>query len=155
MRACVCVFGCYIPFTAFKIISFYYIMNGYTVATNTLLMPNVPAIFFQNPTVISTIRQHFESFGDLYTFVVIKGFRRLMIVYNETSSAVKARDFLDRRMLSWTTVDHSIVEDLSLDYISSSMGCQAQQQPPSSPLPGRRYEDMIVRLYFGQVSTKG
>ncbi|CDH49383.1 predicted protein [Lichtheimia corymbifera JMRC:FSU:9682] len=113
-------------------------------------MPNVPAIFFQNPTVISTIRQHFESFGDLYTFVVIKGFRRLMIVYNETSSAVKARDFLDRRMLSWTTVDHSIVEDLSLDYISSSMGCQAQQQPPSSPLPGRRYEDMIVRLYFGQ-----
>lgn len=128
-------------------------MNGYTVATNTLLMPNVPALFFQNPTVISTIRQHFESFGDLYTFVVIKGFRRLMIVYNETTSAVKARDFLDRRMLSWTTVDHSIVEDLSLDYISN-MGCQSQRQrPASSPLPGREYEDMIVRLYFGQVSV--
>ncbi|GAN10894.1 calcipressin [Mucor ambiguus] len=70
-----------------------------SIATNTLLIPDVPAIFFGCDDALLTLHDAFAEFGPIYTFVPMKGFRRLMIIFQETVHAMKAKQALDRHSI--------------------------------------------------------
>jgi len=59
--------------------------------TNTLIIPNLPQAFFE-PAVINALKQHFESYGELYAFIPLKGFKRILVVYKDDDDAEAARD---------------------------------------------------------------
>lgn len=117
-------------------------MDSNSIATNTLLMPNIPALFFEYPASLAFLRSTFEKYGNLHAFVAMKGFRRLMIIYDETLCSVDAHDSLDKKTLLWTQPS-STSESIYL-YIKDAGECV--------DVPG--LDDMQIRIYYGQVSVK-
>lgn len=115
------------------------IVNGQSIATNTLLMPNVPRCFFSDPSILQDVRAKFEDFGTLYAFVAMKGFARLMIIYEETECAMRAKRILDKTTLSWEETPDAIT------LISLGEGNDAGRSTFNDE------QTMQVRLYFGQV----
>ncbi|KAI7881191.1 Calcipressin [Lichtheimia hyalospora FSU 10163] len=113
-------------------------MDGYSIATNTLLMPNIPALFFDYPAALAFLRSTFEQHGSLHAFIAMKGFRRLMIIYEETLCAVNAHDSLDKDTLLWS---HPSTESEPIHLYIKAPGEQAC-------IPGTH--DMQIRLYYGQ-----
>ncbi|KAG2227114.1 hypothetical protein INT45_003844 [Circinella minor] len=114
-------------------------MHSKSIATNTLLMPNVPSSFFNYPTALEHVRSKFDDFGILYAFVAMKGFGRLMIIYEETACAIKARDTIDKMILSWeerTMKDDSGIEVFNVNIV--------EEKPSNDQLW------MEIRLYYGQ-----
>ncbi|KAI9310696.1 Calcipressin-domain-containing protein [Dichotomocladium elegans] len=116
-------------------------MQAQSIATNTLLMPNIPLCFFENPTALETLRAKFNEFGAIYAFVAMKGFRRFMIVYEETLCAKNARDALDTQWLVWTEQPSS-----------TTMGGLIVNEVRilSAVQPGSITKHMRIRLYYGQ-----
>lgn len=72
-----------------------------SIATNTLLIPDIPPCFFGCDDAMLLIHDSFAEFGPIYTFVQMKGFRRLMIIFQETVQAMKAKTTLDKRVVIW------------------------------------------------------
>lgn len=122
--------------------TFHIAMDSNSIATNTLLMPNIPALFFEYPASLAFLRSTFEKYGNLHAFVAMKGFRRLMIIYDETLCSVDAHDSLDKKTLLWTQPS-STSESIYL-YIKDAGECV--------DVPG--LDDMQIRIYYGQVSVK-
>ncbi|KAI9491070.1 Calcipressin-domain-containing protein [Zychaea mexicana] len=114
-------------------------MQANSIATNTLLMPNVPSVFFTYPIALEHVRAKFEDFGILYAFVAMKGFGRLMIIYEETACAIKARGVLDKVHMSWREL---ITDSGKIEVTDVSIGEEVQA---TQDRPG-----MEVRLYYGQ-----
>lgn len=116
-------------------------MDGTSIATNTLLVPNIPSSFFTYQPALETIKDCFQQFGSIYVFVAMKGFARLMVIYEETQCAMEAKRKLDKTQLRWTesqrdgceTVAVTSIGDVTTDTISGSE------------------QTMELRLYFGQV----
>lgn len=75
--------------------------NPVSIATNTLLIPDIPLCFFGCDDAMLMIHDAFSAFGPLYTFVQMKGFCRLMIVFQETEHAMKAKTTLDKHYIIW------------------------------------------------------
>lgn len=86
-------------FFLFHIHNMAHFRKAESIATNTLLIPDVPATFFGCDDALLTLHDAFAEFGPIYTFVPMKGFRRLMIIYQETVHAMKAKQALDRHSI--------------------------------------------------------
>ncbi|RCH91782.1 carbohydrate-binding module 1 protein [Rhizopus azygosporus] len=72
-----------------------------SIATNTLLIPNIPDCFFGCDEAMLTIHDACAYYGPLYTFVPMKTFRRIMVIYQETEHAMKAKAELDKSTVVW------------------------------------------------------
>ncbi|KZO92399.1 Calcipressin [Calocera viscosa TUFC12733] len=59
--------------------------------TNTLIIPNLPPAFFL-PSVLEALKQHFASYGELYAWTPLKGFKRILVVYYDVEDAEAARE---------------------------------------------------------------
>ena len=104
-------------------------------------MPNIPSSFFNYPMALEHVRTTFDDFGILYAFVAMKGFGRLMIIYEETTCAIKARNTIDRLILSWEEL--KMADDSGIEVSNVSID---QEKPDNDRLW------MEIRLYYGQVS---
>lgn len=58
--------------------------------TNTLAVTALPKSFF-NPLVLSMLRDHFSTFGDINQWVPLQGFGRIIIVYEFAHHAELAK----------------------------------------------------------------
>ncbi|KAI7907966.1 Calcipressin [Cokeromyces recurvatus] len=85
-----------------------------SIATNTLLIPDIPIYFFGCDDAMLTIHDAFAEFGPLYTFVPMKGFRRLMIIFQETIHAMNAKKALDRFIMVWKENPSSFPDIITL-----------------------------------------
>lgn len=54
--------------------------------TNTLAVTSLPRSFF-DPIILSMLRDHFASFGDINQWVPLPGFGRIIIVYESEHHA--------------------------------------------------------------------
>lgn len=115
-------------------------MDGHSIATNTLLMPNIPALFFEYPASLDFLRSTFEQHGSLHAFIAMKGFRRLMIIYDETLCAVNALESLDKKTLLWNPPSTT----------SNTIQLYIKDADEHVDIPG--IDGMQIRLYYGQVS---
>ncbi|KAI8087049.1 Calcipressin-domain-containing protein [Gilbertella persicaria] len=111
-----------------------------SIATNTLLVPDVPLCFFGCDDAMLTIHDAFAKFGLLYTFVPMKGFRRLMIIYQETTHALEAKKTLNHSILAWKQRE-PFPEILELAEKNIDLKKDWQNQ-------GKQVFD--IRVYFGQ-----
>lgn len=89
----------FFSFFLFRIHNMAHFRKAESIATNTLLIPDVPANFFGCDDALLILHDAFAEFGPIYTFVPMKGFRRLMIIYQETAHAMKAKQTLDRHSI--------------------------------------------------------
>ncbi|KAF7729329.1 carbohydrate-binding module 1 protein [Apophysomyces ossiformis] len=105
-----------------------------SVATNTLLVPNVPRPFFSCPSAMKLIKSKFEQFGTVHDFIAMKGFARLMIVYEETMAAMAAKEAMDKTMLLWKMVG----EEINLLSLDNEMALDESTM------------SMAIRIYYGQ-----
>lgn len=65
-----------------------------SVPTNTLAVTSLPKAFF-DPLILSMLREHFASFGDINQWVPLQGFGRIIIVYQFEHSAEAAKQKCD------------------------------------------------------------
>ncbi|KAF9484962.1 Calcipressin [Pholiota conissans] len=65
-----------------------------SVATNTLAVTSLPKAFF-DPLILSMLREHFASFGDINQWVPLQGFGRIIIVYEFEHCAEVAKQTCD------------------------------------------------------------
>ncbi|CDH58255.1 predicted protein [Lichtheimia corymbifera JMRC:FSU:9682] len=113
-------------------------MDSRSIATNTLLMPNIPALFFEYPASLDFLRSTFEQHGSLHAFIAMKGFRRLMIIYDETLCAVNALESLDKKTLLWSPPSTT----------SKTIQLYIKDADERVDIPG--IDGMQIRLYYGQ-----
>ncbi|EJU05891.1 Calcipressin [Dacryopinax primogenitus] len=59
--------------------------------TNTLIIPNLPPAFFA-PQVLEALKQHFATYGEIYAWTPLKGFKRILVVYYDDDDAEAARE---------------------------------------------------------------
>ncbi|CAE6344754.1 unnamed protein product [Rhizoctonia solani] len=59
-------------------------------ATNTLIVPSLPASFF-DPLVIQALRDLFASYGELHSWAPLRGLARIILVYWDERSAEDAK----------------------------------------------------------------
>jgi hypothetical protein len=115
-----------------------------SIATNTLTIPDIPKEFFEYPQVFDDLRNFLQMYGPLHTFVAIKGFARIMAVYEETASAIMAKSELDKTEVYWRkSIDSTDIE--IVQFIAND-----EQRPTTLS------DDIVhflLRLYFGQVSV--
>lgn len=109
-----------------------------SIATNTLLLPDIPLSFFGCDDALLLIHDTFAAFGPIYTFVQMKGFRRLMIIFQETAHAMKAKTVLDKHHLLWR--ERTPFPEI----IALVKDCD------KATLDGK--QDLLLRVYYGQVS---
>jgi hypothetical protein len=111
-----------------------------SIATNTLLIPEIPLCFFGCDNAMLTIYDAFAEFGPIYTFVPMKGFRRLMIVFQETVHAMQAKKSLDRHSLVWKE-KKPFPGIITLTKLENEQDKAVWEQ----------YQLFELRVYFGQV----
>lgn len=111
-----------------------------SIATNTLLIPDVPKSFYGCDDAMLLLHDAFAEFGPLYTFVPMKGFRRIMIIYQETVHALNAKKELDRHVIVYKERVNNFPEIVTL---SNEQDWNDQD-----------YELFLLRVYFGQVSLQ-
>ncbi|KAF5318075.1 hypothetical protein D9619_012262 [Psilocybe cf. subviscida] len=66
------------------------VLSGATEPTNTVAVTSVPKSFF-DPLILSMLREHFASYGDINQWVPLQGFGRIIIVYEQEDSAEMAK----------------------------------------------------------------
>src|SRR4051812_46041697 len=66
------------------------------VGSNTLIVTNIPRLFFASPPVLSEIASWFSQHGFIERFIPIKSFTRILVVYEEEACAVAAKSALDQ-----------------------------------------------------------
>lgn len=104
-----------------------------SIATNTLLIPNIPDLFFSCDQVMLTLHDACAHFGPLYTFVPMKTFRRIMVIFQETAHAIKAKESLDRSVLVWKQNE---LENIAFENATSTNTDDAER--------------LLLRFYYGQ-----
>lgn len=107
-----------------------------SIATNTLLLPDIPPFFFGCDDALLLIHDAFAAFGPIYTFVQMKGFRRLMIIFQETAHAMKAKTTLDKHHVIWK-------ERTPFPEIISLVKDYDKEAHLDS-------QDLLLRVYYGQ-----
>ncbi|KAG2234292.1 hypothetical protein INT48_002882 [Thamnidium elegans] len=107
-----------------------------SIATNTLLIPDIPACFYGCDDAMLLIHDAFAEFGPLYKFVQMKGFRRLMLIFQETQHAVNAKTALDKNVIVWK-------ERLPFPEIIAF-------NKEKDETTWQDYEMLEIRVYFGQ-----
>lgn len=108
-----------------------------SIATNTLLIPDIPKCFFGCDDAMLLLHDAFAEFGPIFTFVPMKGFRRIMIIYQETVHALKAKKDLDKHVVIYKDRVNDFPEIVTLSDPSSWSDTD--------------YDVFLLRVYFGQV----
>ncbi|ORX62729.1 hypothetical protein DM01DRAFT_1330859 [Hesseltinella vesiculosa] len=109
-----------------------------TIATNTLIIPDIPSLFFTSDMAMTTIEAQCASFGDLHRFIPMKGFGRFMVIYKDTQRAMAAKNTIDRAHVYWTHIhDKAVIYKVNDQLI----------QPAPLHLI---IHDLEIRAYFGQ-----
>jgi len=62
--------------------------------SNTLILTSLPQAFF-HPSVLEPLRNHFETYGPLYSWAPIKGFGRVIVVFHDIHDAERMRQDCD------------------------------------------------------------
>ncbi|KAI9258482.1 Calcipressin-domain-containing protein [Sporodiniella umbellata] len=71
--------------------------------TNCLVCPNVPVEFFEGDAMFLRLHDACAAHGPLVTFVPVKSFRRLLMVFQATADAMAAKTALDGTQVEgWT-----------------------------------------------------
>ncbi|KAI8074170.1 Calcipressin-domain-containing protein [Gongronella butleri] len=109
-----------------------------TIATNTLIIPDIPKVFLTSTAALETIRSQCAAFGTLHQFIPMKSFGRLMVIYCETQRALAAKTAMDRAHVYWTE-QHG--ESLILGWNDHVF----QERDMRLPV-----YDLPIRVYFGQ-----
>lgn len=117
--------------------------NAESIATNTLLIPEIPLCFFGCDDAMLTIHDAFAKFGPIYTFVPMKGFRRLMIIFQETAHAIEAKKLVDKQTLVWKE-KKPFPDIITLTKLENNEHKTAWKQ----------YQMFQLRVYFGQVRDR-
>ncbi|KAG2183585.1 hypothetical protein INT43_006591 [Umbelopsis isabellina] len=110
------------------------------VATNTITIPNIPKEFFACPQIFDDLRNCLLVYGQLHTFVAIKGFARIMAVFEATDSAMLAKSELDKTEIGWKCNQ----DDSSIHLIS--FGGEDDNQMTLDD----GVNLFVLRLYYGQ-----
>ncbi|KAL0078605.1 Calcipressin [Phycomyces blakesleeanus] len=79
-----------------------------SIATNTLLIPDIPKNFFACSSAMKQIEEKFAEFGTISQFILMKGFGRIMVIYEETMAAIKAKLEIDRATLFWKQENENV-----------------------------------------------
>ncbi|KAL1915221.1 uncharacterized protein VTP21DRAFT_7497 [Calcarisporiella thermophila] len=112
------------------------------IATNTLIIPNVPIAYFTHPEDFASLRERLDVFGP-NRFIPIRSFARIFVVYFETQNAINAKNQLDRGW-QWKDGKEGRVyygEHTSFDTESNSLHVPELEKnwlisPPGSPPVG-------------------
>lgn len=67
--------------------------------TNSLVITQVPTTFFQ-PSILSVLRDHFATYGEINQWVPISSFSRIILVYFSEDSAELAKHACDPLILT-------------------------------------------------------
>lgn len=97
--------------------------------------------FFDSPSVFEDLRNCLQVYGSLHTFVAIKGFARIMAVFEETQSAILAKNELDKTEIGW--VKDPQQSQIHLVRFGSEDGSHTAHDDVHC---------FLLRLYYGQVS---
>lgn len=118
--------------------------QGQSIATNTLLVPDIPRSFFSSKTALDKMKTIFEQFGPIYAFIVMKGFGRFMIIYEGTANAMKAKESLDMSMLYW--LERQVPDgEVSVEQVRVSK---------DSTVENSLNQKRLLRVYYGQVCCR-
>ncbi|KAF7323328.1 hypothetical protein HMN09_00113700 [Mycena chlorophos] len=69
--------------------------------TNTLAITSLPKQFFE-PDVLSILRRHFATYGEINRWIVLQSFARIMVVYTSNDDAETAKRHCDPIVLEQT-----------------------------------------------------
>ncbi|KAI9022228.1 Calcipressin [Phycomyces nitens] len=105
-----------------------------SIATNTLLIPDIPKNFFACSSAMKQIEEKFAEFGPVSQFILMKGFGRIMVIYEETMAAINAKQAIDRAILFWEQDNENIT--------IIAMGKDLE--------PIWNANGLEIRIYFGQ-----
>eukprot|EP00123_Amoebidium_parasiticum_P014129 comp22348_c1_seq1/m.33257 comp22348_c1_seq1/g.33257 ORF comp22348_c1_seq1/g.33257 comp22348_c1_seq1/m.33257 type:complete len:251 (-) comp22348_c1_seq1:289-1041(-) len=72
--------------------------------SNVLVVPGIPKKKLEDKEFLDTLKERFESFGDLERWTPFKGLGRIRIVYRTTESAVLARKLMNGEKWEGTTL---------------------------------------------------
>ena len=64
--------------------------EGSEEITNTLILTSLPPAFF-HPSVLTPLRDHFASYGELHTWAPLRGFGRVIAVFWDAEDAERLR----------------------------------------------------------------
>lgn len=125
-----------------------------SIATNTLIIPNIPHSFFLSDDALETIRSQWATFGQLHQLIPMKGFGRLMVIYLDTQCAITAKKYMDQASLYWIE-DYDASNNKKTAHIVGLRTVDGSADSTElinnvSTLTDSVYE-MEVRVYFGQV----
>jgi len=67
--------------------------------TNTLILTSLSHVFF-NEEILTALREHFESYGELYAWAPLKSFGRIIMVFWDADHAGRARIECDKMLLT-------------------------------------------------------
>lgn len=70
--------------------------------TNSLAVTSLPKTFF-HPVVLTVLKSHFQSYGEINQWVPLPGFGRIIIVYTEEEHAELAKTECDPIILRGTS----------------------------------------------------
>ncbi|KAK0185994.1 Calcipressin, partial [Armillaria mellea] len=73
-----------------------------TQRTNSLAVTSLPKTFF-HPVVLTVLKSHFESYGEINQWVPLPGFGRIIVVYTEEDHAELAKTECDPIILRGTS----------------------------------------------------
>ncbi|KAI9004803.1 Calcipressin-domain-containing protein [Gaertneriomyces semiglobifer] len=141
------------------------------IATNTLILTNVPPRVFLTDDGIANVKATLEKFGDLKAVVPLKTFGRILVVYAATASAQAARaqlqnsdsigidvgvyfgEHTDTTYLAdpnaGTNLSHLRVPDLEKNFLLSPPGSPPidwTQIRESGPVPGGHADALLDAL---------
>jgi hypothetical protein len=147
--------ACFISLFSFSYLFFFLLIIAITIimshfdsaesiATNTLLIPNIPTCFFGSDDAMLLIHDACAAFGPLYTFVKMKGFGRLMVIYRDTANSIKAKQQLDRNHLIWKERE-PFPEIISLTKLDET---------DIKAWVDLGYKVLDLRVYYGQVKRE-
>lgn len=110
------------------------------VGTNTLIVTNIPRLYFASPPVLSEIASQFSQHGYIDRFIPIKSFTRILIIYEEASCAMAAKIALDRMVIPQEV--YRFVRQAARDEL------ELQLQDENDEV--FQNQDATLRVYFGE-----
>ncbi|ORZ25454.1 Calcipressin [Absidia repens] len=121
-----------------------------SIATNTLLIPNIPPSFFVGDQALQYLRKECARYGEVHQFIPMKGFGRVMVIYVDTTCAITAKDAVDEAKIYWIEIkdnDTKRARILGIDHGDDDIAELCRNIRETSSIP---YSEKYIRVYFGQ-----
>ncbi|KAI0062072.1 Calcipressin [Artomyces pyxidatus] len=96
--------------------------------TNTLVLTSLPEPYF-HPIVMSALRDHFETYGEVHTWAPIRAFGRVILVYRSEEDAEEAKLHCDGIVIDAT----SETAEFTLRVFRGTHTSLTPSTPPTGP----------------------